>query len=298
VAVFHREMGRLRVLLRRQHSVITRPQLLALGFTSRVIERRLEAGRLVPLHQGVYLAGAVASPLAHDMAAVLACAPASYSSHSSASHIWSLTPHMPKPERPEVTVVGRDPRRPGVRVHRVQALPRTDTTTHKQIPITTPARTLLDLAPTLEPRQLEQALAEALRRRLVRPPTLHSLLARHPGRPGVPALRRLLDSGEPAHSRSELEERFLALLRDADLPAPEVNAQVGPYEIDFLWRDQRLALETDGWDFHSDRTAFEQDRRRDAELVARGYRVIRVTWRQLAEEPIAVVARLAAALAV
>jgi very-short-patch-repair endonuclease len=172
-----------------------------------------------------------------------------------------------------------------------------DTTTYKQIPITTPARTLLDLAPTLEPRQLEQALAEALRRRLTRPQALRSLLARHSGRPGVPALRRLLESDAPAFTRSELEERFLTLVREAGLPAPEVNAKLGPYEVDFLWRDERLVVEVDGWDFHSDRKAFEEDRRRDAELTARGYRVSRVTWRQIADEPIAVIARVAAALA-
>jgi very-short-patch-repair endonuclease len=76
-----------------------------------------------------------------------------------------------------------------------------------------------------------------------------------------------------------------------------MNAELGPYEIDFLWRTERLALETDGWEFHSDRKAFEDDRRRDADLVARGFRVIRVTWRQIAEEPLAVIARIAAALA-
>jgi very-short-patch-repair endonuclease len=109
-------------------------------------------------------------------------------------------------------------------------------------------------------------------------------------------LRRLLES-EPAFTRSELEERFLALVRDAGLPEPEVNAEVGPYEIDFLWRAQRLAVELDGWSFHSDRAAFEDDRRRDADLVARGFRVIRITWRELENNAVAVPARIAAALA-
>jgi very-short-patch-repair endonuclease len=203
---------------------------------------------------------------------------------------------MPKTQRPEVTVIRRDPRPRGVRVHRVRALHPNETTNLKHIPITTPARTLLDLASVLPRRQLEQALAEALRRRLTNPPALHSLLARRSGRPGVPNLRRLLED-DPAFTRSELEERFLALIREAGLHAPEVNTRLGPYEIDFLWPEQRLAVELDGWSWHADRKAFEDDRRRDADLLARGYRVVRVTWRQIADEPIAVVARIAALLA-
>lgn len=274
----------------------TRPDLLELGVTRRQIERRLESGRITALHEGVYLLAPVAPPLAHELAAVLACGPGAVLSHASAGHVWSLIPHVPKPPRPEVTIPGRDVRPPRVRVHRVRSFGPGETTTHKHIPITTAARTLLDLAPTLEPRQLEQAMAEALRRRLTRPAALHSLLARCSGRPGVPKLRSLLE-GNPAFTRSELEERFLALVREASLPAPELNAALDPYEIDFLWREERLALEADSWDFHSDRKAFEEDRRRDANLVARGYRVIRVTWRQIAEEPLAVIARVAAALA-
>jgi very-short-patch-repair endonuclease len=110
------------------------------------------------------------------------------------------------------------------------------------------------------------------------------------------ALQTLVHA-DPAVTRSELEERFLALVRDAGLPEPEVNAEVGPYEIDFLWRAQRLAVELDGWSFHSDRAAFEDDRRRDADLVARGFRVIRITWRELENNAVAVPARIAAALA-
>ncbi len=286
----------MRALLHRQHSVVTHAQLIDLGFTAREIERRLEAARLIRLYRGVYLVGPVAPPLAHQMAAVLACGERSYLSHGSASHVQWATPYMPNPRTPHVTVVERDARPRRIRVHRVASLHPSETTTYQRIPITTPARTLLDLAPSLTPRQLERSLAEAFRRRIVRPAALEALIARHPGRPGTPALRRLLDS-DPAFTRSELEERFLALVREAGLPEPEVNAELGPYEIDFLWRDERLAVELDGWSFHSDRLAFEDDRRRDADLVARGYRVVRITWRQIRDEPVAVAARLAAALA-
>jgi very-short-patch-repair endonuclease len=103
--------------------------------------------------------------------------------------------------------------------------------------------------------------------------------------------------GNPAFTRSEAERRLLALIRAAGLPPPRTNVHVGPYEVDFLWPAHRLVVEVDGFAFHSSRAAFERDRRRDADLQARGLRVTRVTWRQLEREPHAVVARLAAALA-
>ena len=297
--VIRRRAERLRLLLRRQRSVVARAQLLELGFTPREIDRRLESGVFRALHRGVYLIGPIAPPLAREMAVVLACGAGAVLSHRPAAHLWSLTPYLPKAALLEVTVPGRDPgTKPGIRVHRIRALAPDEHTTLRRIPITTPARTLLDIAPTLNPRQLERSLAEGIRRNLLRPSTLTPLLARHPGRPGAPALRRLLDRDEqPAFTRSEAEERFLALIRQAELPAPEVNAELGPYEIDFLWRSERLAIETDSWAFHGDRNAFEEDRRRDADLVSRGYRVIRVTWRQVTDTPIAVIARIAAALA-
>jgi very-short-patch-repair endonuclease len=228
---------------------------------------------------------------------VLACAPGAYLANRSAGHLWSLTPYLPRPTIPEVIVVGRrSPRRPAVNAKRVRSLHPADTTTYMQIPITTPARTLLDLAPTLPSRQLEQALATARRKHLIRPTTLQALLARSCGRAGVGKLRALADE-DPAFTRSIFEERFLALIRDAGLPEPELNAELGPHEIDALWRDERLAVELDSWSWHSDRASFEADRRRDADLVARGYRVIRVTWRLLRDEPLVVAARVAAALA-
>ncbi|HSR42149.1 MAG TPA: DUF559 domain-containing protein, partial [Longimicrobiales bacterium] len=103
--------------------------------------------------------------------------------------------------------------------------------------------------------------------------------------------------GRPALTRSEAEERFLGLVRKSGLVAPEANARVAGYEVDFLWRAHRLVAEVDGYRYHSSTAAFEGDRRRGADLVAAGLRVVRVTWRQLVEEPQGVVARLAAALA-
>jgi very-short-patch-repair endonuclease len=291
--------GLMRALAARQHSVISRAQMLDIGFGPRAIDRRVEAGELRRLHRGVYLLGPVAPSLAREMAAVLACAPDAYLSHASAGHLWAVTPYLPRPDLIHVTVTRGDPRRPGIRVHSAPALTRAETTTLKRIPITTPARTLLDLAPTLTRSELERSLAETIRTNRVRRSQLHSMLALYSRRPGAPALRALLERDEdPAFTRRQGEARLLALLREADLPRPEANASLGPYEIDFLWREQRLAVEFDSWQFHSDRRAFEADRRRDADLVSWGYRVIRVTWREVEESPVATVARIASTLAV
>jgi len=117
-------------------------------------------------------------------------------------------------------------------------------------------------------------------------------------RRGTATLRAVLElDGGPARTRSEAERILLALLRRAALPSPETNARLGPYEVDFVWRQERLVVEVDGYAFHADRRAFERDRVRDGELQARGIRVIRVTWRQLTDRPETVLARIARALA-
>ena len=158
---------------------------------------------------------------------------------------------------------------------------------------------MLDLASDLPPYLFERAIAEAQVRRLVRKDDLADQLARNRGWPGTRALRRLLELERgPTLTRSEAERRMLALVRAADLPPPVVNARLGRYEIDFLWRSQRLVVEVDGYAYHANRRAFERDRERDAALAAAGYTVLRVTWRQLVGAPGAVVARIAAALAV
>ena len=199
-----------------------------------------------------------------------------------------------------MTVPGRNPgRKPGIRVHRVRDLDRGDVRKLGGIPVTSAARTILDLAAVVSRRELERAMAEAYARRLARRRELASLLARRSSRPGARALKTLLDdAGAPALTRSEAEDRLLALIRAAEFPAPEVNVRIGRHEVDFLWRDQRLVVEVDGFAFHSSRAAFERDRRRDAELGTLGFRVMRVTWRQIVDEPQALIARLATALAV
>jgi very-short-patch-repair endonuclease len=166
------------------------------------------------------------------------------------------------------------------------------------IAVTTAARTLLDVAPQLDRRELARAVEEAQVQALATRTQLEALVARSGGHRGVGALAAAVAAcDEPRFTRSRAERRLLELVRRARLPEPAANARVGRLEVDALWPAQRLVVEVDGWRFHSSRAAFERDRERDAELQAAGFRVARVTWRQLVSEPEAVVARLAAALA-
>jgi very-short-patch-repair endonuclease len=279
--------------------VISRVQLYSLGLGRHGIDRRLKLGRLHPIHRGVYMVGhSVAPPRAREMAAVLACGPGAVVSHASAAALWQILPHQSQSREVDVTVPGRDPgRKPGIRVHRVRMLDPRDARSCHGVPVTTPARTLLDLASQASRRDLEQAFADAEHRRLVHPRQLLNVLARAGPRPGVPALRALVQSESPPFTRSEAEERFLVLIRAGGLPVPGVNVRVGGHEVDFLWRKEALVVEVDGFEFHSSRAAFERDRLRDAGLQAAGFRVIRVTWRQLTEQSEATLVRIARALA-
>jgi very-short-patch-repair endonuclease len=183
-------------------------------------------------------------------------------------------------------------------VHRTRLLDAQDVCTLERLPVTSPARVLLDMAELLTPRGLERALDEALVTRVVRPAQISELLGRAHGRAGTALLRALLarQTGT-TRTRSEAEERFIALLRSARLPEPEVNTRVHGYEVDFLWRSASIVVEIDGYKFHSTRAAFERDRQKDAQLHASGLTTMRVTWFQMEDESYAVIARLAQALA-
>jgi very-short-patch-repair endonuclease/predicted transcriptional regulator of viral defense system len=285
----------------RQRGLVTRTPLLAAGIDSRAIERRLRAGRLHAVHRGIYLVGHPVMPGgARELAALMACGRGAVVSHLSAANLHRLLPYRAQSGPVDITVVGRQvARRPGIRIHRVRSLDRRDVRTIDRIAITTPARTVLDLAVVVSTSQLERALAEAQVRRLTTRAALLDQLERNRGRAGTRALRTLVEvSGGPAPTRSEAERRLLRLVGAAGLPRPLVNTRVGRLEVDFMWSAQRLVVEVDGFRYHSSRASFESDRQRDAQLAASGYTVVRVTWRQLVNEPEAVVARLATALAV
>jgi hypothetical protein len=254
-----------------QHGVVSRAQLLAAGFTAREIEGRLTAGRLHLLHRGVYAVGhRVLTVEGRWMAATLATA--GVLSHVSAASAWEM---LRADGAIHVTVAGDAgrQRRAGVRVHRSTTIDPDDITAHRAIAITTPVRTVLDVAATLTGRRLEQLLDRA--ERLIDFAELQRRLTAHPTRPGSPALQEVLSHYTLGSTvtRSELEELFLGLCDDHGLPRPEVNTRIEGMECDFVWRDARLIVEVDGFAFH--RSRFAADRERDVVLKLAGWEVLR-----------------------
>jgi very-short-patch-repair endonuclease len=286
-------------LAARQHGAVARRQLLEAGVAPDIVDRRLKAGRLRPVHRGVYEIPALASTNTPAMAAVLACGNGAVVSHWSAAALWRLHAGRDRSEPVEVSVCrGDHSRRPGIRVHRVGALLSDEITEVERIPITTVARTLYDCAAEAPQRDLERIVAQALSSGLTDEAGLLALWLRCANRAGARRLRAILDSQpQLAWTRSEAEERLLSLLRKAQMPIPATNVAVRGYRVDFFWRAERFIVEIDGFAFHSSARMFENDRRRDADLAAAGLRVVRVTWRQLVHEPEALLVRLALALA-
>ena len=269
-------------LAERQHGVVGRAQLLGLGVSSDAIDRMLKRGRLCPVHRGVYTIGhRLLSQDGRWMAAVLAYGPDAVLSHRAAAALWGMRAGT----WVEVTVPnGRSPR-DGIEVHRAK-LPPDERTTHRGIPTTTVPRTLLDLSAVVTRRHLRSALREAEHLRLTDPLSLHDLTTRYARRPGLKAIKALLSDASIGAKviRSELEERFQDFLISAGLPLPQTNVIVEGYEVDCVWPEQRVIVELDGHASHSPAHAFELDRARDRRLEAAGWRVIRITWRQLETE--------------
>lgn len=233
------------------------------------------------------------------MAAVLAYGDDATAGVHTAAYLYSALPYPASPPPVDLLVRRRAVRsRPGIRVRRVAAIHRRDRRLLGPIPITSPARTLLDLAACATDAELEEAFDEMWFRRLMRPAQLDELLGRSAGARGVCKLRSLAMAEQAGErNRREAEKRMAALIRAAGLPPAQPNARVGQFVVDFLWPEQRVAVEIDGFATHGRRAAFESDRARDGDLQLLGTRVVRVTWRQLRNEPQAVVARVAAALA-
>jgi very-short-patch-repair endonuclease len=229
------------------------------------------------------------------MAAVIASGPGAVLSHRSAGCLWRLTPRSTA--FPEVTRPGSFRSRPGIVAHR-GLVPGDETSRLNGIPVTSVSRTLLDLAAALTKSQLGRALNEAEVLRLTDRLSLPGLLDRYPRRRGSAVLRALFRDGTASRgiTRSKLERRFLAVLDGTDLPRPRLNADVAVrgrfFEADCLWDAQRLIVELDGRGAHGTDLAFEKDRERDRLLITDGWRVTRVTWRQLQDDAPSVVADL------
>ena len=236
-------------------------------------------------------------PLAAATAAALHLNGFGVLSGPSAGAIWG---QIDAPELPvHMTTCGAGFRsRRGLIVHRASSLSQADVRLCKGLPVTSPARTLVDLAGGLDEHELESALAIARRRKLASDAEINGAMARAPRSKGVATLRALLAEGsKPRLTRSTYERKLLKLMNAAQLPTPVPNAKVEGLEVDLYWPQQRLVVEFDSAAFHLDRTAFERDRLRDQRLIAAGYRVLRITARQLDITPEAVIARIAQALA-
>jgi hypothetical protein len=223
------------------------------------------------------------------MAAVLALGPNAVLSHRCAAEHHALL--RGEARVVDVTVPGTKRRSRGsIRVHR-GALDPADVTRFRGIPVTSVARTLLDIAETEPRRVVERACDQAEVLRLFDLTAIEAVLGRAAGRRGLPVLREVLSEhvAGATLTRSELEERFLAICRDAGLPKPAVNAWLalndGGAEGDFVWRRERLVVEVDGWASHGTRRGFEQDRERDRRLLLAGWQPMRFTWRQLERDP-------------
>jgi very-short-patch-repair endonuclease len=221
---------------------------------------------------------------------VIACGPRAVLSHRSAAALWGL--RRDSRSRIDVTAPSRRGRAPaGIDAHRDGSLRPVDRTEERGIPCTSVARTLLDLAGVVSPRELRNAVTQAEVERIFDLAQVREVIGRSSRRRGVARLRRAIAEHDPRdeRTRGELERRFLALCREGQLPLPEVNVPlfVGELQLeaDFLWRGARLIVEADDRYSHLTVTAFEKDRRRDQRLTLAGWRVIRCTWRQVLGNP-------------
>lgn len=286
--------GAVAALATSQHGVLALHQICELGLTASGVRKRAAAGRLHRIHLGVYalVPRTLLTREGHWMAAVLAAGSGAVLSHRKAAALHGLLPSAGT--KIDVTIPGRSGReRAGIDIHRSTTLTDVDVTVVRNIPCTTIARTLFDIAEMFPPRRLERALDQAEIMDVLDLTSLHDQIERGAGRIGARRLKAVLDTHYIGRTptANDFEERFLKLTRTAGFPDPEVNAFVDPHDgerairADFVWRERRLVVETDGDETHRTRQAFERDRRDDQRLAAAGWRGIRVTWRQIKHEP-------------
>jgi very-short-patch-repair endonuclease len=270
-------------LAAKQHGILTRRNLLDLGFSHDAIRHRVAVGRLHPVARGIY---AVGWPQLNRerrwMVAVLACGESAALSHHSAAALWDIGE-----ERGQIEVSVRrrcEHRRAGIRARSRLSLPEDDILVVHNLPVTCPARTLLDLATELGGIALERAVNEADKRNLIDPEALRAALDGYAGEPGVKELRRLLDRHTFRLSDSDLETLFRRLLSAVGLPQPVTKARVNGFEVDFFWPDLGLVVETDGLRYHRTASSQARDRLRDQTHVAAGLTTLRFTHRQIKHE--------------
>jgi very-short-patch-repair endonuclease len=269
-------------IARLQHGIVTTRELIELGLTKSAIAKRAKRGRLHRIHRGVYAVGHQGlSDEAMWMAAVLACGSGAVLSHGAAAVHWGLLRPLDGPTDVTVPTQNGRERRRGIRIHRCgslkadlspHGLPSRLATVRDYIPVTTVARTLVDIRATLAPRLVRRAVRQA------------------------EFLGLALGEIKTDRTRSDLERFFLRLWRRTGLLRPEVNVPIGGMTVDFLWREARLVVETDSYATHGGTVAFEDDRERELRLRRLRYAVHRFSERQLEVEPEAVVEDVVAAL--
>ncbi len=286
----------------RQSGRVARWQLLDAGLTRHMINTMLGSGQLIPRLPGVYAVGhAAPTELARETEALLSSSLPTCLSHMSAAALWGLRRES-RPDAPVDILIHGDTtvRHPEIRSHRTKHLDRKDVRIRRGLPVTSPARTLLDVAPLVTLDELERMLDDALEHNLVRISELRDLLQRCGARrPGAHRLQILVDerTGRTnALTRSYWERRLRNLLIQANIPPDDMNTDLHGYIPDMTWRQAKLIVEVDGWEPHRHRTRFEADRRKDAILATHGWITLRFTARRIKNEPYAVIAEIAVML--
>jgi hypothetical protein len=270
----------IQALASRSYGVVTRIELLGQAVTPEEIKTRLRKRILTPVHRGVFRVGHLSPSLeARYLGAVKACGSGALLAGRAAAHLWGLT--KTSPPQPEV-LTPSDRRVPGVIVHRARRTELIGTTEHRGIPVTSVARTLVDIASSLHEPALARACHEAGVKYRTTPRQVEALLEALPNAQGRAALRRVL-LGEIPVTLSRLESRFLSLLRKAGLPLPIANRPTDGRRVDCRWPEHRLTVELDSYRFHNSRHAWEQDRLRERQARAREDEFRRYTWADVFE---------------
>lgn len=284
-------------LAEQQHGVVSIRQLEGLGYSRDAVSRASRSGRLHRLHRGVYAVGHRSLTWhSHCLAAIFACEPNAFASHTTAAWLWGLL--QSRPGTFHITATTRRHAKRTVSLHYAR-LADEDHAIREGIPVTSLARTLLDLAAAGPTSRLARGIERSEEQGLFDLRLVDALLERAGHHPGMARLRHALAiyRDEPAFTRSRLERRFLDLVRQAGLPVPSMGFNEGGYELDAYWQPERFAVELDVYETHGSRAAFEDDRLRQENLKLMGIEMIRVTGPRLDREPKRVIERVAALLA-
>jgi hypothetical protein len=273
--------GKITALARDQRGFVTRQQLFALGATRSAIDHAIATGWLIPVYSGIYAIGHLPTlPQSRAFAATLACGHGAVLSHDSAAVVWGIYGRWTTPFH---VTTSRKRERPGIHVHRSKLSSR-DVTRQLGIPVTTPARTLLDLAPGLTEKRLTRAVNDLRHAGYLSLGDLADVLERFPRARGARRLRPFVEHPR-GPTRSDFEDVFQAFCARYDLPVPLVNTTVYGFEVDAFFPVERVIVELDSWEFHASRTSFISDRDQDTTMLAHGIPTVRITWERLTGTP-------------